>query len=36
MLCASDLRETVEIVGVDSKAGAEHLCLVHRPSTLKF
>lgn len=36
VLCASDPRETVEMVGVDSKAGAEHLGLVHRPSTLRF
>jgi hypothetical protein len=36
MLCASDPRETVEMVGADSEAGAEHLGLVHRPSTLKF
>jgi hypothetical protein len=36
VLCASDPRETVEMVGVDSEAAAERLGLVHRPSTLEF
>ncbi|MGW3966952.1 hypothetical protein ACWED2_44550 [Amycolatopsis sp. NPDC005003] len=36
LLRASDPRETVEMVGADSKAGAEHFGLVHRPSTLGF
>lgn len=35
-LCTSDPKKTVEMVGVDSKAAAEHLGLVHRPSTRRY